>query len=223
MTDKEDIASALENVRHAYRVVWAYQRRMLDTINAITAEFPDTRHYWWRPNMSDCIKSHANSDPVQDRWAWDSLPLYNFSLLRLPREPRIGKDRDLIQPRKGDWMLEITHEADSTSLENHSVDGEPDALDFRAVREGETSLSLFLWRCDREIGETTWADAWDNVGMDEPEDDDAPEWDQPRSDPQSGLTRVGAWRDLAEIIDAKDAGKFANEVREMAPLLKLQI
>ena len=70
---------ALRDVRDAYRIVHAYQRRILDTMNLIGDAFPEASFYYW-----DC---HNYSHPPQRRsdirkgWAWDGLPMHAFSVL----------------------------------------------------------------------------------------------------------------------------------------------
>jgi len=215
MTNTPDFEAAIEDVRRAYRIVWAYQRRVLDVIEAITTEFPETRHYWWQTNSFDCLPARKTTDPL-GRWAWDGLPLYNFSILRLSED---GPDRYL--PKLGRWMLEISHNADHGWDEEAS--GEPDASRFPQVDTVVSSLSVCLWRCDANTGQEWWAGAWNDIegwlG-----DGEIGQHADPFSDEATGLTGIGITRNVADIKTAEDASSLANDLRRLGrEVLQLQL
>lgn len=53
-----ELSGLLANVRDAYRLIWAYQRRCLDTVQVIADQFPELSFYQW----SSLLSNHPPSE-----------------------------------------------------------------------------------------------------------------------------------------------------------------
>jgi len=72
MTD--DLTEALVDVRRAYRLLWAYQRRVNDLLHAIDEHLGHhgLRQAGWKPASFLNVPNSAFYNPK--RWAWDMFP-----------------------------------------------------------------------------------------------------------------------------------------------------
>jgi hypothetical protein len=151
MTRDSELAQSLEDVRAAYRLLHAYQRRTLDTVNLIADQFPDRTFYQWASALY-AMPPQRGKSPFM-RGAWDFMPLYNTSFLFTK-----GGD-SAFRPRKGDWLLEVKVETDSGHAPFIGMDHEPTLADLGDVSEAETSASIIVWHCDRDVtGNVNWYD-----------------------------------------------------------------
>ena len=140
-----DLDEAFQDVRRAYRLIAAYQRRALDIVDELVRQFEKFQFYYWSP-VQFAPPPRRSSDPV-GRWAWDGLPYYCFSCLYLP----VGAKLD--EPKKGEWRLKINIDADT----GYSAgDDEPDPTKFRDVTECESLLRLYGWRCEADDNVGDW-------------------------------------------------------------------
>lgn len=151
--DERALSVALGDVRHAYRLLWSFQKRCLDTMKFIAQEFPDRQFYQWTNNVVNSTPP-GRSDPTLN-WAWDFLPLHNCSLLYT----RTGGERH--RPNVGDWLLEIRLIVD-TGWEMPDERLEPDPSRFAPVDTAETTLSVMAWKCVEEVpAKANWLhDVW---------------------------------------------------------------
>ncbi len=67
---REETQDALHDVRRAYRLIFAYQRRILDSIRLLTQEY---EVLYGGPKFAGRPKFKRFEF---DRWSWDYLPLY---------------------------------------------------------------------------------------------------------------------------------------------------
>lgn len=132
------LTSALAEVRSAYRLTAAYQRRVYDIIDEFVAAFPDREHYWWQPIE---YSKPGSANPFQ-RWAWNMLPMMRASFLFLPA----GADPNAVSPDQ--WMLELVLDSDSGF--EAPPQGEPDPRNFLEVERCATTLRAIAWRPTRK-------------------------------------------------------------------------
>ena len=80
-TTTENLSNALLDVRRAHRILYAYQRRMLDLVHFIQSKL-DMREFRGFKHFSNPIhgrsKGHSRLKIWHDMWAWDYLSSYLF-------------------------------------------------------------------------------------------------------------------------------------------------
>lgn len=193
-----EMDEALADVRRAYRLVWAHQRRVMDMVRAAAEAFPETSHYYWSCNQFHRLPSRHTTDPT-DCWAWNGLPLYDVSFLRLVEDDK----QDTRDAKPGRWMLEIHHTADDGW--DDKAQGEPDARNFGDAAKAKSSLSLILWQSHAEAG--NWLNAWTNTEH-WPEDDGA-------ILESKSLFGICQSIDLAEVKSIEDVRNVASALRKL--------
>jgi len=146
------LSAALADVRKAYRLLWSYQRRLLDTIGLIAGEFPGVSFASWQP-MDFYPPARKSVNPA-DYWASDLLPLMGADFFYL----RHGNDRSMAQ--RGEWMLVINVTSDS----GYEVESpEPDPARFEPAEECESSLELYIVKSTGDVP-VRWTDGlWDRM------------------------------------------------------------
>ena len=129
---QDELQKALLDVRKAFRLLWLYQRRVLDIIHLITDKF-NHEFYCWAP-MGGKPPGRMTTDPT-DNWAWSMLPFYQLCLLYPPSDAILG------QPKKGEWLLEIGIQSDD-GFPIGEEETEPDPTQFPSVETCSSILSL---------------------------------------------------------------------------------
>ena len=138
---------ALCDVRKAYRLVWLYQRRVLDIAKVVADEFDGHEFRWWSPAWFD--PPGQRTKDLTTKWAPDLIPAYHFSLLYLPGDATP-------KPKPGDWMLEINFKADSGYLELESEEGDP--TKFEAPERCTSTMGLYAWACtSSKVSDWYWS------------------------------------------------------------------
>lgn len=146
--DRSELSHALADVRRAYRLLWAYQRRMNDLATAFS------HHLGFRSYYQEQEKTGG----------WSKLPMISFGYLSVRTvhpDSKYQNDKWWDYPRAGDMLLYLWLESDSgfTQSRKNSGKGEPNPLDFPSVDEAQTSLhaDILLNEINRtEI--TNWAE-----------------------------------------------------------------
>lgn len=137
----EDLSEALTDVRRAYRLLWAFQRRMLD-YNRCIRDRLGFEHY----DMHYCF-SRPNSYP-EKKWMWDWLPgvLVGFESVRRTSDLSSYPNGDWTNYLKaGDAALLVMVESDSEFLiASATGKGEPSPLKFSDVKTAKSRLHLRL-------------------------------------------------------------------------------
>lgn len=162
--DERALSASLIDVRHAYRLLWDFQRRCLDTLKYVSQQFPERQFYQWENNVVDAVPA-ARTDPM-DSLAWSFLPFYNMSVLYT----RGGDGR--AHPKVGDWLLEVRIVADTGwDLVDERV--EPDPSRFISVESAESKLSIFAFKCVSDVDpKNNWFHhVWRNASWPEDEVD----------------------------------------------------
>ncbi|WP_428483469.1 hypothetical protein [Rhodopila sp.] len=146
-----ELAEALADVRRAYRLLWAFQKRILD-YNRIIRERLEFSHW-----SSDSPFKMSTWNP-ETRSVWGMLPMVNISF-------RASRRRDDTQYKNGKWseyprmndaVLCVWSRSDTGMPAFASTD--PNPLTFRNVEECQTKLCLYLVlnRPNREIAVSLW-------------------------------------------------------------------
>lgn len=145
-----DLPSSLIDVRRAYRLVWGYQRRVMDLVQLLEDEFQTHEFYAWTPTWH-ARPTQLRTSPVR-KWAWDGLPFYKVSFLYLP----VGSDSNV--PKKGEWLLEIRIDSDTHSFPGPR--GEPDAAEFPDASATDSVLKLVAWECTEDTNGDWFYKLW---------------------------------------------------------------
>ncbi len=144
-----DLAAALTDVRRAYRLVYAYQRRMNDLMAEIDTALAEQGLEFevWRP-VFNASPPRSGTAYFRGRWAWDMLPGYATQVQWCDSARRKGSRRRVV----------VQAVADS----GRTFDGaEPDPVDFEAAEESETQLRIGLWTTT--ASQPAWDAAWSAV------------------------------------------------------------
>ncbi|MGN7802500.1 hypothetical protein ACTJKE_07165 [Ensifer sp. 22521] len=162
--DERALSASLVDVRHAYRLLWDFQRRCLDTLKCVAQEFPELEFYQWQNNLAGTVPLARSN--LLDTWAWTFLPFYNISVLYT----RSGEGR--AHPKVDDWLLEVRIVADTGwDLADQRI--EPDPSRFVAVENTESKLSIMAFKCVGEVDpKSNWFHhVWGNASWPENEMD----------------------------------------------------
>lgn len=138
MTDEPevDLVGALAQVRAAYRLIHAYQRRILDLLAVLDEELGRLRLEfveWRTPYYNAPVRS--DSKPFRGRWAWDLLPGYSFWCS--------WENTDKTKP----WRRIFVHVATDTVFEEFkkTARGEPMAEKMPRVEDSPSELWISLY------------------------------------------------------------------------------
>lgn len=198
---------ALRDVRDAYRIVHAYQRRILDTMNLVGDAFPEASFYYW-----DCLNYNhppQRSSDIRKVWAWDALPMHGFSVFLTREMP------ESYRVKPGGWMLELSALADD-AFESEG-EGEPDATSFAGSDQAGTKFDLVMWRYDgnNQEKQSTWHGEWSSH--------DYPDEEGVATTMADDMTAMMRSYDLATLnsVEAvnKAAADFRRECREVLKLV----
>jgi hypothetical protein len=145
------LEAALVDVRKAYLLLHAYQKRLLDTCRSIgdrlRCDFYQTVYHAGRAPAS-------SSRPFQG-FDWSMLPLYHFSLLFLPpselADPNVTKAND--------WMFEVRIISDSTYVAlNGNWKKEPSWT--KDPKDGKSSLVLYAFQSTADLKRNWYWDVY---------------------------------------------------------------
>lgn len=131
------LSEALVEVRRAYRLAWAFQRRLFDLLNTFASELEGeglslTR---WDPGHASRPPQSSSRFYSPEYWAWDFLGAYQIRLLFDSAPNRPGGAAHV-------WC-KVKVDTGYSKRDDHS---EPDANTFEPVEESKSLLGLFLGR-----------------------------------------------------------------------------
>ncbi|MBY3476169.1 hypothetical protein HFN78_35675 [Rhizobium laguerreae] len=146
-----EVKASLADVRAAYRLIWAYQKRALDTVRLVQELFRGVSFKAWRSNLGNGTPaSHVTPFGRDDA---DFLPIYGTSFLFA--KPSVSPGH----PREGDWMLEIrivTDDGINKHLEQTPLGVDPfDKSIFVDPAEAKSLLILIVWKSVEDQDEGT--------------------------------------------------------------------
>ena len=140
MANVNPLADALADVRRAYRLLAAYQKRIIDYTQSIA------NHLQFEYYHADPRFDLPNKNNPYGRWAWDYLPLSRWDFLFLKhQEANLYPNLDVNSfPLEGDMLLAIVHEPDSGLVA--ALNGvEPNPAGFTPAQDCQSRLGLWLF------------------------------------------------------------------------------
>jgi hypothetical protein len=195
----EDAKSALLDVRKAYRLIFLYQRRILDLVKVIKKQFEQHVFYQWSPCNCD-PPPIRDSDPLK-RWAWDFIPMYDFSILYLPSNAASNG-----KPQPGDWMLEIHFLTDDGFPHEQEPEPNPsDPTEFRPVQSSASTVVLAAYLCTKAVKGNWFWDVWNEMDWQKEETKDYPDF---------GIKLVYKRFPLADMLDEKAVRSAVEQFKE---------
>lgn len=143
---ENDLAGALTDVRRAWRLVYAYQRRLNDLLAVVDARLVARKFGFegWRPTWYSPPPRTGTPFFRAGTWAWDMLPGYRC-YVEWTRATGSG----------GTQRVVIDASADSGF---RKAGGEPDPGEFAPVEESESVLWIGLWTATTRTPD--WGAAW---------------------------------------------------------------
>ena len=137
MSDKEDLTTALADLRYAFRLVYGYQRRINDLFQRVELSLKDTglRFHQWGPMQTARVPKSDTPFFRPGKWAWDLLPGYAIQAFWQDESPRRGHSRQLLLQAVADDGRVYKGE-------------EPNPLHFTAVSESGSFLRIGMLSCN---------------------------------------------------------------------------
>lgn len=200
-----DFDRLLLEVRHAWRIVAAYQQRVFFLLDELRAGFPELTMTYWEPSFY--ARPPRGTSLPMEKWSWDGLPYYctdNWFTLD-------GKDMRSIQDN-GDWFIVVRVWADDgfdtdTAPKSSSFSG-PDPLLMPPANESNSELSIYLYHVHSDP--TGPLKPWD-IWQADYDLDAAPEtWEEI---PEVSSTRIFWKETLADILAEDGTKKLIGKVR----------
>jgi hypothetical protein len=135
VSNQIDLRAALADVRRAYRLVYAYQRRVFDLFGAVAEPLESNGFEFdrWEPTLFAMPGRHFYKP---DRWAWDFLPGYN--LWAAWNRARAGDHRRVVLALDSDTGFDRKR-------------GEPDPADFIPAEKSQSELVVSLVRSEATV------------------------------------------------------------------------
>lgn len=196
----------LTEVRYAYRFLWEFQRRILDTVRLISDQFDDRHFYHWS-NYKWAHGARGGTAPF-NFFPEHFLPLYGASFLYLSTEHKKAR----LQPEN--WMLEMCVIPDTAPLKAFEAQEQFDPLElkFGAPEVTKSLIRLIAWKCEGKFPKnSTWFNhVW--RGMD---------WPQLSADGEilsqgdGKVTSVAFSREMTELADRQQIIDFATEAKSV--------
>jgi len=147
------LSDVLLDVRKAYRLIFLYQRRVLDLCDEIKEAFPkNLLPYFWTASHIGVSPARGPLFRVPNAWAF--LPLYDFCAFYLPE----GVHNEELKP--GDWMLTVRVSADSGCPD--PFPGEPDPTQFTDLASCESSVRLYVYYSSQKLKANWYYGVFDN-------------------------------------------------------------
>lgn len=193
----EDLRAALTDVRKAYRLVWMYNRRVMDIAKMVSESF-NVDFYAWDTNGYNRPPKFGTN--ILEYSELVTLPFYSVSFLFLGE----GANNNIIRP--GDWMLEIQAESDSGYLD--SEEDSPKPLDLSPVEQCLTHISLYGWYATAAADANWFFKVW--VPTSWPDDDDVSKL---TANPAVSVVRKTF--DASDLDDGPAIEKAVNEFRHI--------
>ncbi len=134
-----DLKAALTDVRRAFRLIYAYQRRVSDILAEVSAALDANglKFFEWSPHLFGPPARSGTEFFRADRWAWDMMPGYS---------PRCEWRSEAVAVSVRRVVLVVR--ADSGFRTQY---GEPDPQDFVSVEDATSDLRVGLWRASAKV------------------------------------------------------------------------
>lgn len=157
-----EIKNALSDVRKAFRLLWAYNKRIFNIVEHIRNDF-GFEHYY----MGKLLGTTNSRSDFCEYWAWEALPLVTigWTALRFNR----GEDGSVLyrngdhnnNPLAGEMLLHILLISDSAFFNaiNGPNKNEPNAVNFPCPDQCQSKLVLSVYVNDVDRVESmNWFD-----------------------------------------------------------------
>jgi len=188
------LSNALTEVRKAYRLIWLYQQRLIETIRILSEQF-EVRFY----QFSASLPGNSGQNPLE-RQLWEFLPLHVASVLFL-NQVSVSSDPNN-KPAKNDYLLEISSISDTVRL---GTQDRRSPIEFGAPESTESRsqirIYLFVNDEDREANTNWYSGIWNKT--------DYPPHDQVGSSRVGGVRTYGYWFDLTDMADMESISNCA--------------
>lgn len=193
----------LLEVRYAYRLIWAFQERLLDTIRFLSEQFEGRSFYHYSHPVFGRLPRGATVPFSMSTETF--LPLYGASFLFT------GAEKDSYLVFKDRWLLEVHIEPDTAYLnaleksETFTPDGVP-------PEQTDSIIKLVAWKCKEDLpANSTWLFyVWESLAWPVQEDYRIPET-LTQLDGKIVSTAIG--RSLAELTTRDEIVAFAREAK----------
>jgi hypothetical protein len=197
MVDHDELSRALVDVRRAYRLLYLFQRRILDLLEQLAGELGQSFWYWLPSGDEEAIRGGAS--PFE-RSAWKMLPLFDASFLFLPR----GVDPNNA-PRNGQWLLVLQLCPDDGQPEGGK--GEPNPAEFADPVGCRSMIYLYAFIVQEDIQGEWWRNVYKSSEW--------PEADGVAETNSQGVCAIGLSREVASLSDSAAASGLADRFREL--------
>ena len=133
---QENLSKALLDVRRAHRILYAYQRRMLDLVSFIGQKLTKSElKVKGFKHFSDPVPGSRNDiSPLHDMWAWDYLYSYLFEYYLGEKETDNG----------GAYALSLIQYSDTGYFDQEEEATRLELEKFKPEEESDSKLLFFL-------------------------------------------------------------------------------
>jgi hypothetical protein len=203
-----DLSADLNQVRIAYRLVVAYQRRLLDLVRLVQRGVREQHRSISFESWSPTHWSRPGATDLTQKWAWDFVPLHHFDVGWVSAG----------QPGPGAFWFWLTHEAD-TGWETDGT-GEPDPFEFAPAETCQTMLCASVLGIPRAAVQGETAGGWQRLYEGTAQLLEPQEWKDGavrQHEVNAATIRTGGFRLCLDTLGNKDL--VTTQVTE--PLLKL--
>ena len=190
-----DLTQALTETRKALRILYAYQRRVLDLCSEIADVLQlDFFSSWSYPNGTPSYKKNPTEFD-----AWSFLPLADMSLF-------FSRSGDDSYSSKGDWMIELRVVSDTGYKDAWEPSGSKvSSLDtFPLPDKAESFLLTYAW-VRTKSGTGKWTDVHSNA-----------EWPEPGKTTKQEDLGVTAYCQRLEFVDLADRASVRKVLERLA-------
>lgn len=157
--ETNELKAALIDVRKAYRLLYQYHRRVIDTARLVHELLAPSSA--WAGNQCSVVPMMSNRNLLTStNWIWDATPLVGISFLwkgsvAPPRKGRPGNGS-----RAGDYLVDVNFDAD-TEFSSRLDRGEPDPTTFGPPDTAQSTVRITVAMANQDCS-TSVFDAWES-------------------------------------------------------------
>lgn len=193
----------LLEVRYAYRLIWAFQERLLDTVRFLSEQFEGRSFYHYSHPVFGRFPRGATVPFGMSKETF--LPLYGASFLFTGGE----KDSHLVL--KDRWLLEV-HIVPDTAYLNAFEKSETFTPDGVSPEQTESIIRLVAWKCKEDLPDNSnWLyQVWESLEWPAQGDYRIPET---LTQLEGKIVNIAIGRSLADLTTRDEIVAFANEAK----------
>lgn len=190
-----DLNKALQDVRAAYRLLYAYHKRVRGILSIIEGRLSENGLTFWEWSPEYWGRPRRKLTP--QNWNWDHFPFHSYSVW-------YSKDGSDSIPKKNDLIAQVIVESDtalSKCFKNYSEDHDVSKLLSIDDIGSNSQISIRLIHCDSYEGGETWNNEsdWDNYVF---------------LSNENGFTHYHKVFDLADLNNENEVFKAVNDLIE---------